>query len=254
MILSLVKSINFEFIDPLEQFELMFGSCVFFTNFHQQLLLLAVAFYVLLSLTTEYPIRVHTKSNILLIRDESFGLLASTVRTNVGSNLTPFFPILYISFTILFLGNLLGLAPYSLTLTSTALITFFFSVMFTSAVVTLGYGIHSDRIFQLLLPSGVPLFMAPFLVIVEGISYAARVCSLAVRLFANMLSGHGLLKILVASTWVLFIHPAGFLPLYVLPLAVVTLVSLLELTLAFLQAYVFLVLVCIYLNDVIHLH
>jgi ATP synthase subunit 6 len=86
--------------------------------------------------------------------------------------------------------------PYSFTITSSAAVTFFFSITFFIGITLVGDTTHKDTLFQILLPAGVPLIIAPFLIVVEAVSYFARVFSLAIRLFANMLSGHALLKIL----------------------------------------------------------
>ena len=111
---------------------------------------------------------------------------------------------------------------------------------------------HKDTLFQILLPAGVPMVIAPLLILVEATSYFARVFSLAIRLFANMMSGHGLLKILGSFAWVLVCHAPIYLNCF--PLAVILIVLLLELVIAFLQAYVFVVLIAVYLNDVVCIH
>jgi len=145
--------------------------------------------------------------------------------------------------------------PYSFTITSAASATFFFSITLFLGVTGVGYGHHRDKFFQMLLPAGVPLYLAPLLVGLEAISNIARVFSLAVRLFANMLSGHALLKVLSSFVWAIILHPWGWwMPLYFIPLLAVLLVFILETFIAFLQTYVFMVLICVYLNDAICLH
>jgi ATP synthase subunit 6 len=240
-------------LDPLEQFEISYFDCVFFTDFQQHLLIIFFTIFLFLCCNDKLPKQDVPKSNLVLFREETFKLIVTIIQENLNSKLTFFFPIIYLSFLVLFLGNLIGMIPYSFTITSSAAFTFFFSVTFSVGIAVVGYGAHSDKLFQLLLPAGVPLFMAPFLILVETISYAARVFSLAIRLFANMLSGHGLLKILASFVWPIVSH-SGVYPLYIFPLAIVVVVTLLEIALAFLQAYVFIVLVCIYLNDVINIH
>ena len=183
-------------LDPLEQFEITNHKCIFFTNFQLHLLIIFFSIFLFLSVNEEDSRQIAPKSNWVLVREETFYLIANTIKENLNSKLTFFFPIIYLSFLVLFLGNLVGMIPYSFTITSSAALTFFFSITFSVGISAVGYGIHSDKLFQLLLPAGVPLFMAPFLILVETISYIARVFSLAIRLFANMLSGHGLLKIL----------------------------------------------------------
>lgn len=165
-----------------------------------------------------------------------------------------FFPIVYLTFLFILLANLIGMIPYAFTITSSAAVTFFFSVTFFIGITIIGYVTHKDTLFQILLPAGVPLVIAPFLIVVELISYFARVFSLAIRLFSNMMSGHGLLKILGAFVWAIVVHAAGPIFIYFFPLAIVFIVTLLELVIAFLQAYVFIVLVSVYLNDVVCIH
>jgi ATP synthase subunit 6 len=131
-----------------------------------------------------------------LLRDKTFSFIANLIKENLNVKVILFFPIIYLTFLFILLANLIGMIPYSFTITSSAGVTFFFSTTFFVGITIIGYATHKDTLFQLLLPAGVPLVIAPFLIVVEAISYFARVFSLAIRLFANMMSGHGLLKIL----------------------------------------------------------
>lgn len=170
------------------------------------------------------------------------------IKENLNIKIVLFFPIVYLTFLFILLANLIGMIPYAFTITSSAAVTFFIGITI------IGYVTHKDTLFQILLPAGVPLVIAPFLIVVELISYFARVFSLAIRLFSNMMSGHGLLKILGAFVWAIVVHAAGPIFIYFFPLAIVFIVTLLELVIAFLQAYVFIVLVSVYLNDVVCIH
>jgi ATP synthase subunit 6 len=210
--------------------------------------------FAFLSLNGYYAYFNRSKPNWVLFRDQTFKFIAGLIKENLNVKVVFFFPIIYLTFLFLLLANLVGMIPYSFTVTSSAAVTFFFSVTFFFGITRAGYKLHKDALFQILLPAGVPLYIAPFIIIVEGTSYIARVFSLAIRLFANMLSGHGLLKILGSFVWAIIVHPAGLIPFYFFPLAVVLLVTLLEIFIAFLQAYVFIVLVCVYLNDVVCIH
>jgi len=166
-----------------------------------------------------------------------------------------FFPVLYLSGLFILVSNLLGVLPYSFTITASAAVTFFFYINFFFWINLAGYRQHKDALFQILLPPGVPIQMVPFLVLVEGVSYAARLFSLSVRLFANMMSGHGLLKILGSFMYPIILSSSvQFNFMLFPPMVLVFAVAFLELAVAFLQAYVFVVLVCIYLNDVICMH
>jgi ATP synthase subunit 6 len=240
--------------DPLEQFEVLQFKCMFSTSL--LLLGLFVCFLVVFFLridavSSKYS---NTKPNLALFRDKTFEFIDRLLKENLNVRIVIFFPVVYLTFLFLVLGNLLGMLPYSLTATSSAAITFFFSITFFVGVTLVGYGAHGDGLFRILLPAGVPLALAPFLIIVEALSYIARVVSLAVRLFANMLSGHGLLKVLGSFVWVIILHAGGPVAFYVFPVAMVFAVAFLELAVAVLQAYVFIVLICVYLNDAIVLH
>jgi ATP synthase subunit 6 len=143
-----------------------------------------------------YPGYKGNKPNIILFRDKTFNYIFSLLKENLNLKIVVFFPVIYLTFLCLLLANLIGMIPFSFTITSSAAMSFFLSATFFFGVTFVGYSIHSDRLFQVLLPPGVPLKMAPFLIIIELLSYLARLFSLAIRLFANMLSGHGLLKVL----------------------------------------------------------
>lgn len=150
-------------------------------------------------------------------------------------------------FYLVLLSNIFGLIPFSFTITSHLIFTFSLSCSILLGITILGFLIHDIKFLKILVPGGAPVFLLPLLVPIEFISYVARCFSLAIRLFANMMSGHTLLNIL--SGFVLKIFKNGFLIFSLVPLFVVLAVLLLELVIAFLQAYVFLVLFCIYLKD-----
>jgi F-type H+-transporting ATPase subunit a len=208
----------------------------------------------LLFFTGGHPGYSSNKPNLILFRDKTFSFIADLIKANLNVKVVLFFPIIYLTFLFFLLENLIGMIPYSFTVTSSAAVTFFFSITFFVGITLVGYTAHKDTLFQILLPSGVPLVIAPFLILVEAVSYFARVFSLGIRLFANMMSGHGLLKILGSFVWVMLLHSFHPVMLYFFPLAIVLVVTLLELAIAFLQAYVFIVLVSVYLNDVICIH
>ena len=148
---------------------------------------------------------------------------------------------------LVLLGNLLGMVPYSFTFTSHIVVTFAMAIMIFIGVTILGFFRHGMHFFSFFAPPGTPVVMLPLLVPIEIISYLSRPISLSVRLFANMLAGHTLIKVI-----------AGFIALLgvagVLPFALVVALTGLEILIAFLQAYVFAILTCLYINDAIHLH
>ena len=144
--------------------------------------------------------------------------------------------------------------PYAFTVTSHIIVTLIMALFIFIAVTIIGFFKHGVKYLSIFVPSGVPAVLLPLITIIEIISYLSRPVSLSVRLFANMMSGHCLLKILAGFAWTM-LSAGGILSIiHVLPLIVIFAIVGLELSIAFLQAYVFTVLLCIYLNDAISLH
>ena len=177
----------------------------------------------------------------------SYDFIAGLLRDTVGAEGRKYFPIIFTLFMFVLLGNLLGMVPYSFTFTSHIVVTFAMAIMIFIGVTILGFVRHGMHFFSFFAPPGTPVVMLPLLVPIEIISYLSRPISLSVRLFANMLAGHTLIKVI-----------AGFIALLgvagVLPFALVVALPGLEILIAFLQAYVFAILTCLYINDAIHLH
>ena len=177
----------------------------------------------------------------------SYDFIAGLLRDTVGAEGRKYFPIIFTLFMFVLLGNLLGMVPYSFTFTSHIVVTFAMAIMIFIGVTVLGFVRHGMHFFSFFAPPGTPVVMLPLLVPIEIISYLSRPISLSVRLFANMLAGHTLIKVI-----------AGFIALLgvagVLPFALVVALTGLEILIAFLQAYVFAILTCLYINDAIHLH
>jgi len=157
-------------------------------------------------------------------------------------------------FSLLVSLNLFGLLPYSFTVTSQLSITLSFSTALFIGITLFGIRRHGLHFFSFFLPAGAPIALAPLLVLIEIVSYVFRAISLGVRLFANITAGHTLLKILSGFTWTM-LFSGGLLALCApAPLALVLIITGLEVAVALLQAYVFSILVCVYLNDAINLH
>jgi ATP synthase subunit 6 len=178
------------------------------------------------------------------------GVLKNATGIKKHSFIVPLFSL----FICILLSNIFGLLPYSITLTSHLLITIFFSLSFFIGNNLIGVCYHKMSYFCLFLPKGVPIFVIPFLILIEYISYLSRIFSLAIRLFANMMSGHILLKIMVSFIWAMLSSNAINWCWLLMPLGIVYVVIGLELAITFLQAYVFIVLISIYLNDAINIH
>lgn len=173
---------------------------------------------------------------------------------NINIRKNNFIYTIVVLFIMVIISNLIGMVPLSYTVTSSLVFTIFFSLSFFIATNIIGYFLHRSGIFKLFLPPGSPLFIVPLLTIIELISYLSRIFSLSIRLFANMLSGHALLKILISFAWLALILLDFTVFVSFLQWSVIDIIITLELAIAVLQAYVFSILICIYLNDSIHPH
>ena len=162
-----------------------------------------------------------------------YEFIANMVSDNIGDEGRKFFPLIFTLFTFLLFGNMLGMLPYSFTFTSHIIVTFVLAMFVFLLVTLLGIFIHGFKFFGLFVPKGVPMIMLPLMIPIEIISYLSRPISLSVRLFANMMAGHTMLKIFAG-----FIVPLGIFG--VAPLMVDVALTALEVLIAFLQAYVLL--------------
>jgi F-type H+-transporting ATPase subunit a len=178
----------------------------------------------------------------------SYEFIAKMVRENVGSEGMRYFPFIFTLFMFILFCNLIGLIPYSFTVTSHIIVTFVMAAVVFLGVTVIGFVRHGRHFLSLFAPAGVPIFLLPLIIIIEVLSYLTRPISLSVRLFANMMAGHTMLKVFAG-----FVVALGVL-LGWAPLAFIVALTALELGIAILQAYVFAILTCIYLNDAINLH
>jgi F-type H+-transporting ATPase subunit a len=187
------------------------------------------------------------------IVEMSYMFVADTIRSVAGTAGLKFFPFVFTLFTFILFANVFGLIPGSFTVTSHIIVTFALAMVVILTVVVVGIWKHGLRFFSLFVPD-VPWVMLILLVPIEIISFLTRPVSLSVRLFANMLAGHTMLK--VFGGFVVSLGAAGgvFSALSIAPVLAIIAVSALELLVAALQAYVFAILTCIYLNDALHLH
>jgi len=180
-----------------------------------------------------------------------YEFIASTVRSSAGEEGMRFFPFVFSIFMFVLMLNLFGLVPYGFTVTSHIIITFALAAVVILTVIVYGLMKHGTHFFGLFVPSGVPAWLLPLLVVIEVISFVSRPISLSVRLFANMLAGHIALKIFAGFVGILL--GAGFWSVLApLPLALAVALTALEVLVAVLQAYVFATLTSIYLNDALH--
>jgi F-type H+-transporting ATPase subunit a len=181
-------------------------------------------------------------------------VLTTLVESVSGSTSKKYFSWIFFVFITLLIVNVSGMVPYSFTVTSHLIITFWFALGLFSGVTIIGIYINGINFFSLFLPPGVSLNMAPLLVVIEILSYFIRVISLSVRLFANMMSGHILLKVLLGFAWTMMVTNYFLYILHFFPLFIVFLLIGLELGVSVIQSYIFTILLCIYLNDAISLH
>jgi F-type H+-transporting ATPase subunit a len=177
-----------------------------------------------------------------------YEFVANMVRDNVGDAGKKYFPSVLTLFVFILFCNLLGLVPYAFTPTSHIIVTFAMAAVVFVGVTVIGFARHGAHFLSLFVPKGVPVVLLLLLVPIEIISYFVRPFSLSIRLFANMLAGHTMLKVFGG-----FVVMLGLIGGWA-PLAFIVVFTGLELLIAFLQAYVFAILTCLYLNDAVHLH
>ncbi len=255
--------------NPIKQFEVhpvdwghleIFGYDLSFTNssFFMVLttVLTVVLFTVALSGRAMIPNRSQSVAEII------YGFVADMLRSTAGADALRFFPFVFTLFIFILVANMLGMFPYfpapgwhSFTITSHIIVTAALALMVWLTVLVYGLFKNGPKFFKLFVPSGVPLYILPFVTLIEIISFISRPISHSVRLFANMLAGHILLKVF-AGFIVMLAAPEALGALGyavgVLPFAMTLALTALEFLVAFLQAYVFAILTCIYLSDALH--
>lgn len=177
-----------------------------------------------------------------------YEFVATTVKDNVGMDGRKYFPFIFSLFMFILTCNLLGMMPYSFTVTSHIAVTFALAVLVFIGVTLIAFFRHGTKFFGYFLPHGTPWWLAPLMIVIEIFAYLARPISLSVRLFANMMAGHVLLKVIAG-----FILGMGIWGGW-LPLSFTVVLTGFEIFVAILQAYIFTILTCVYLHDAIHLH
>jgi F-type H+-transporting ATPase subunit a len=182
----------------------------------------------------------------------SYEFVANTIRSTAGSEGMKFFPLVFSLFMFIMVSNVIGIIPYQFTIASHLIVTGAMALLVFFTVLFYGFYKNGLKFFKLFVPSGVPIYILPLVVFIEVISFFLRPVSHSVRLFANMLAGHIALK--VFASFVTMLAAFGIVGWFgaVLPLGLTVALTALELLVAFLQAYVFAILTCIYLNDAIH--
>nr|YP_010395096.1 ATP synthase F0 subunit a [Polyopes affinis]UQJ72537.1 ATP synthase F0 subunit a [Polyopes affinis] len=244
---------------PLEQFEIVtiFPFSVFGLNFSltNSSLFLIISFFLLLFWTSlSFYSNTLIPNNWQLVKQSIYEITANMVQDNLGSKGEFYFPFIFTLHLLLLYCNLIGMIPYSFTVTSHIVFTFGLALSIFIGINIIGIQTHGFKFFALFLPRGVPLAIVPLLITIEFLSYIVKVFTLSIRLFANMTSGHTLLKIIAGFAWTM-LSAGGLLAIFhLIPLALLLALIGLELAIAGLQAYVFTLLTCIYLNDVLDMH
>ena len=229
-------------IVPLE----LFGWDVSFTN-SSLFMVIAMAIIPLFYLVAMNR-RALVPGRLQSTAELSYEYVANMVRDIVGEGGMKYFPWIFTIFMFILVLNLLGLLPYSFTVTSHIIVTFALAAVVFVGVTIIGFIRNGAGFLRLFVPSGVPWWLLPIIVVIELISYLIRPISHSVRLFANMMAGHTVLAVFGG-----FVVALGILAGW-MPLAFIVAMIGLELIIAILQAYVFAILTCIYLNDAFHVH
>jgi len=183
-----------------------------------------------------------------LLAELSYTFVAKMISDTAGSKAKPYFAFIFSLFMFVLFCNMFGMIPYTFTVTSHIIVTFILASFIFIGVTIIGFIKHGFGYLKLFVPSGVPAILLPLIVVIEIISYLSRPISLSVRLFANMMAGHTMMKVFGS-----FVISLGLVGGW-LPLSFSVALTGLEILVAFLQAYVFAILTCIYLNDALNLH
>lgn len=250
---------NFTIASPLEQFEIIaivplsfLGLNFSITN--STLFLFISCFLSLIWISLSFYKNTFVPTNWQLLKESIYEVTSDIVQDNLGKKGESYFPFVFSLYLILLFCNLIGMIPYSFTVTSHISFTFGLALSIFIGINIIGIQTHGINFFSLFLPRGVPLPIVPLLITIEFLSYIVKVFTLSIRLFANMTSGHTLLKIIAGFAWTM-LSAGGLLAIFhLIPLGLLVALIGLELAIAGLQAYVFTLLTCIYLNDVLDLH
>ena len=214
----------------------------------------ASLFMIISSLAILIIFNIGSKKNSLLpnkiqlLAELSYTFVSKMISDTAGLKAKPYFAFIFSLFMFVLFCNMFGMIPYSFTVTSHIIVTFVLASFIFIGVTIVGFAKHGFGYLKLFVPSGVPAVLLPLIVVIEVISYLSRPVSLSVRLFANMMAGHTMLKVFGG-----FVISLGLLGGW-LPLSFSVALTGLEILVAFLQAYVFAILTCIYLNDALNLH
>ena len=251
------------FFSPLEQFEILPIYTIFFVIITNQVVILALTLFFLITLffslvandfeQAAFAFIIPRRTQVIIEIIYSM-LLGMTLDNINGKHNAAFFPLIFSIFFFISFMNLIGLVPYSFTVTSHFIVTLTLSISIFIGINIISIRIHGLEFFSLFLPSRTSTALAFLLIPVELISFIFKPLSLAIRLFCNMMAGHTLLKVFVGFAWTLINFSGLAFLLHIVPLLILFPLFGLELGVALIQSYVFSLLTCIYLNDAINLH
>lgn len=238
---------------PLEQFKIqqyipleLFGHDVSFTNASLFMVLSVFAVFVFLTLSVRKAAEV--PGRLQAAGEMSYNFIESMINETVGEHARKFIPLVFTIFMFVLACNLLGMIPFSFTVTSHIIVTFAMAMFIFLGVTLVGFIKHGWHYLSLFLPAGVPMVMAPLMIVIELIAYLVRPVSLSIRLAANMTAGHIVMKVIAS-----FVIMGGLI-IGPIPFAFLTILTGFEIFVAVLQAYIFAILSCVYLSDAINLH
>lgn len=237
---------------PLEQFQIIPIIKIFFiflTNSIIILLLVAIYLFIFIKILNKFIPNVYQQ-----VFEGIYNVVIELVYSNIGKKGKDFIPLIFTIFFLLLCCNLIGIIPYSFTITSHLSITFYLALTLYVGYNIIGIRTHKLNFLNLLLPSGSSIFLVPLLVPIELVSYIFRVISLPVRLFANMMAGHTLLKVIASFSWKMLNGNFLIFLSHFIPLILLILLIGLELAVGVIQAFVFTILTCMYINDALNLH
>ena len=246
-------------LDPIHQFNIdnlfkiaqIGDQAIYFTSSSVYMLISVAVIFLLMVVCVAG--RQLVPGRIQSMAEVSYEFVASMVRSNAGPEGMRFFPLVFSLFMFILVSNVIGIIPYTFTVSSHIIVTATLALLVFVTVLIYGFYRNGLKFFRLFVPSGIPIYILPLVVVIEIISFLTRPLSHSVRLFANMLAGHITLKVFAGFVALLgtSLGAIGWIG-GILPLALTVALTALELLVAFLQAYVFAILTCIYLNDAIH--
>lgn len=244
--------------NPLDQFKLTNKVDLNFGGLDASLTNSAMWMIGIVSVTTFGLVWAMRRADMVPGRSQSmaemlYEFVASMVRDNIGAGGRPFFPFIFSLFMFILVANLAGMMPYAFTVTSHLAVTMAFAVFVFLMVIVVGLVKHGLSFFGLFLPPGTPIFLMPLIIAIEIISFFSRPVTLGVRLFANMTAGHILMKVFAGFMISMFAAGGAVAAISWLPFVGNVAVTALEMLVSAVQAYVFALLTCVYLNDAVNL-